>query len=137
VTLNHSRVTTASPLLQARRYAQQNWPVFPCQDKKPLTTNGFDDATTDLDRVRSWWQRWPDASIGVVCGPQLTVLDVDSPTGQRELWSLAQQTGLDLGHVPQARTPKGCHYWFAGNGLPPLLSQSGTSRRRSRSRSLA
>jgi hypothetical protein len=105
----------------ALRYAQRGWSVFPCADKRPLTRQGFKDASVNPDRITSWWSRWPDATIGVVCGEHLTVLDVDSHTGMRELRSLANQHDLKLSSVPQVRTPRGRHYWFAGNGLPRRL----------------
>jgi hypothetical protein len=35
-------------------------------------------ASADAALVRGWWRRWPDAGIGVACGPSsLLVLDVD------------------------------------------------------------
>src|SRR5215216_3122791 len=30
--------------------------------------HGFIDATTDKDRIRSWWDCWPDANIGMPTG---------------------------------------------------------------------
>jgi hypothetical protein len=65
----------------AVEYASHGIPVFPCNplDKKPLTSNGFKDATTDETRVRAWWQRWPNAMIGVPTGPTsgMWVVDLD------------------------------------------------------------
>jgi hypothetical protein len=66
----------------ALAYASHAWPVFPCaRDKSPLTGHGFADASTDLDRVRAWWRRWPDASIGWPIGGRLIVVDVDPRHG--------------------------------------------------------
>ena len=37
-------------------------------------------ATDDLDTVRDWWRRWPDAGIAIhVGGSGLVVIDVDGP----------------------------------------------------------
>ena len=41
-------------------------PVKP--DKSPYTEHGFKDASTDLDQIREWWTRWPDAGIGIRTG---------------------------------------------------------------------
>jgi Bifunctional DNA primase/polymerase, N-terminal len=55
---------TLVPVLHnaALSYAGRGVPVFPCEPggKRPLTHNGFWDATTDLRRVKAWWGRWPE-----------------------------------------------------------------------------
>jgi Bifunctional DNA primase/polymerase, N-terminal len=64
-------------------YARCGIPVFPCNpiDKRPLTANGFKDATKDEARILAWWQQYPNAMIGVPMGPAsgmwATDLDVD------------------------------------------------------------
>lgn len=65
-------------------YARAGIPVFPCEDKEPLTPNGFKDATTDLNQVRRWWQRYPQANIGVPTGTVsgLLIIDVDLKDGR-------------------------------------------------------
>jgi len=45
--------------------------------KHPLTYNGLNDATTDAGLIASWWQRYPQANIGLVTGGQIDVIDVD------------------------------------------------------------
>lgn len=64
-------------------YAAKNLPVFPCnqQNKRPLVPNGLNDASTDQDTVRGWWERWPDAMIGMPTGARtgFWALDVDDP----------------------------------------------------------
>jgi P4 family phage/plasmid primase-like protien len=55
------------------------WHVFPCDaEKRPLTTHGFHDATTDLATIRGWWRKWPNAAIGIACGAsKLVAIDCD------------------------------------------------------------
>lgn len=84
-------VDIATPLATALDYAKKGWPVFPCNpkestdprkkgqpDKKPLTKNGFQDATTDLMKVRNWWEKWPDALIGIPTGAYSGIVVLDS-----------------------------------------------------------
>lgn len=47
--------------------------------KHPRTPNGLEDATKDPDAILDWWQRWPDANIGLACGASgLVTLDFDT-----------------------------------------------------------
>lgn len=49
--------------------------------------HGLHDATTDLERVRAWWERTPDANIGLPTGLRelggigFDVIDADGPEG--------------------------------------------------------
>ena len=67
------------------------WPVFPCQPKgkKPVTPNGFQDATTDERKIWGWWTQYPDANIGIATGQisGIDVLDVDPRHGGDETLS--------------------------------------------------
>jgi len=65
---------------QALAYARHGWPVFPCQAgrKEPATRHGYQDATTDPDRILWWWRRQPDANLAIATGaPGPDVLDID------------------------------------------------------------
>ena len=81
----------------ALEYAARGWQVLPlhgiergsctcgkkdCQSpgKHPRTSHGLKDASSDPETVSEWWQRWPEANIGVRTGEDsgLFVLDVDS-----------------------------------------------------------
>ena len=47
------------------RLCRAGMAVFPVNaDKKPLTTRGVKDATTDEEQIRAWWARYPHADIG-------------------------------------------------------------------------
>lgn len=94
----------------------KGWAVFPCEPrgKKPLTDHGLKDATTDPEKIRGWWTRWPDANIGFATG-RYVVLDVDGPDGEAALASLERQHG-PLPETLTAKTGRGRHVYFSANG---------------------
>jgi hypothetical protein len=58
--------------------ATHGTPVFPCRpDKRPYTSAGFKDATTNTTIITAWWTRWPDALVGVPTGIKFCVVDLD------------------------------------------------------------
>lgn len=66
----------------AIRYANLGLAVFPLipKDKRPLTKNGFKDATTDTKQIEQWWHQNPNANIGIATGAVsggLFVIDCD------------------------------------------------------------
>ena len=85
----------------ALTYARRGWPVLPlhiplgpslcsCQQKDcksigkhPRVPNGLKDATTDLNIIQCWWEKWPRSNIGIVTGSlsKLIVVDVDKRHG--------------------------------------------------------
>jgi hypothetical protein len=91
-------------------YAANGWAILPLRGKIPLTAHGVDDATSDLDVIRSWWSRWPAANVGARVPEQLLVLDVDPRNGG----------DLDLLDAPlpetltcwSGRGDGGAHYYF-------------------------
>ena len=104
-------------------YASRGWPVFPCKptDKRPLTKNGFKDATTDEKKICDWWTKWPSAMIGVPMGSKAGAFAVDpdppkeegEPDG-RAVWA---KLIADHGPLPDTHaevTPRGGqHILFA------------------------
>ena len=61
-------------------YAKYNWHVFPClpNGKQPLTEHGYKDASIDPDVIAAWWEKWPEANIGLACSlSQIIALDGD------------------------------------------------------------
>jgi len=70
-------------------------------------------ATSDAAAIRALWRRNPDANIGVRCGENITVLDVDGDLGRSTLRDLELEKG-ELPETPIALTGSGgCHYYFA------------------------
>ena len=66
----------------ALNYAKIGLAVFPLieRNKKPLTSNGFKDATTDPAQIEKWWTRNPSANIGIATGTisnGLVAIDMD------------------------------------------------------------
>ena len=66
----------------AIEYAQWGFRVFPLKpgDKTPMINHWDKEATTDAATVKAWWQRWPDANIGIATGQGsggLYVIDCD------------------------------------------------------------
>jgi hypothetical protein len=93
--------------------ARKGIKVFPCrQDKSPYTSNGFNAGTTDADKIRRWWDVWPDALVGVPTGQGLSVLDVDlkGATVEERLAELPQGLPPTRMHVTRSG---GRHYVFS------------------------
>jgi hypothetical protein len=107
----------------AIEFARKGHSVFPCvaKDKKPLTANGFKDASNDPAVVADWWTRYPQANIGMPTGAAsgLVVLDVDiDPTvgknGEQTLAALLK--GREpLPQTLEVKTPRGGRHIYFKN----------------------
>jgi hypothetical protein len=120
-----------SMLDAAIRYAARGWHVFPCwwitdgacscgrqcrsPGKHPMTSDGFKSATTDPDRIRECWTRFPNANIGIRTGPEsgLWVLDVDGEEGVRQLKELESMYGPLPRTLVVETGGGGRHYYFS------------------------
>lgn len=92
----------------ALEYAEAGYAVFPLvpKEKVPLTKNGVKSATKDLDKIREWWERNPDANIGIAMGKisGIVAIDVDYKDGCKTDF---------LSRVPKTvicKTPTGGHH---------------------------
>lgn len=106
-----------SRLDQALAYTESGWAVFPLRPntKLPLTQHGFKDATTNPERVRQWWTKYPNANIGLATGQTsgVVVVDVDVKNDAKGRESLASIRGLAADATLTAATPSGgWHLYF-------------------------
>lgn len=134
--------------ISALDYATIGWQVFPCHSivrgrcscgdadctspgKHPRTSRGFKEATTDPQTIRSWWNHWPDANIGVRTGRDsgIVVIDIDPRHGGFDSYdelltevdvpdTLTSKTGGGGRHVilryPESGTIRGRNNWRPG-----------------------
>jgi hypothetical protein len=89
----------------ALRYADLGYPVFPCAPggKVPFTARGFKDATTESAQIEMWWEKHPDANIGIPTAG-LLVIDVDDADNP---WPSDPKKAQDLAGCPVSLTPRG------------------------------
>ena len=104
-------------LKAALTYARRGVPVFPCEPraKRPLTRNGYWDATTDSRVIERWWKRWPSANVGMPTGKKsgIVVLDVDVDDGGPESLARLERVGASVPKTARARTGGGgIHLFF-------------------------
>lgn len=98
-------------------------PACPSPAKHPLTPNGLNDATTDLEQIDRWWHRWPQANIGLRTGVTFDLLDIDGPTGFSELEHLTSALGGEpeaIAVCESGRADGGRHYFVQPAGRKAL-----------------
>ena len=93
----------------ALRYAMAGWRVLPLLPgtKEPATTNGWHDATADLEQIERWWRRLPDANIGIALTPldgaySRVAFDVDPRHGGK--LDYVTRLGIDPAQTVTQRT---------------------------------
>lgn len=120
-------VTLKAAIVHARKgraVLPLHWPLHDgkcsCRDSKcdktakhPLTHHGLKDASIDLQTICGWWDRWPDANLGLLTGSAsgLVVVDVDGDAGRASLAALTAQFG-SLPDTTQSKTKRGHHIFF-------------------------
>ena len=120
--------TNLAPMLAAALdYAGRGIPVFPVKSigrkKKPLTPDGFKNATTNSAIIARWWRQWPHAMVGAptgaVSGFVLFDVDMDEEKaidGEASLAELIEREG-PLPDTVLAATPRGGrHLYFQHPG---------------------
>lgn len=133
-------------LTEALNYASRGWYVFPCrekpgatfhrngeditpQEKTPYTPQGLNDASIDFDQIKAWWNRFPNALIGVNAGKSgLFVVDIDrkhvNGLETFQSWNINDSAGL------HSITPSGgMHIVFTGTGKSSTNGKIGIDSR--------
>jgi hypothetical protein len=97
----------------AQENASRGHRVHPLRegDKTPNLKGWQRLASTNTKDIDGWWERWPNANIGIVIQKGEVVVDVDSPRAHDEFLERVPVKG-----VPTVRTPSGgWHYLYRGN----------------------
>ncbi len=99
----------------ALKYGGKGKPVFPCkQDKAPYydktaLKHGCLDATTDPRKITAWWNRWPEANVGIRTGKASGLIIVDFDTykpGAMTVEEFEEKYGT-IPHTATVRTGSG------------------------------
>ena len=112
--------SSTHPLAEAAYfYAAAGMAVFPLvpKSKIPLISKaeggeGWKDATTDLEQVRAWWTRWPDANIGYTPRGRHLIIDIDLRHQGKEAWAQLNQH-IPMPETRRVKTGNGYHLYFA------------------------
>lgn len=127
---------------EARKYAAEELYVLPlhgirdgnctCKRRKctspgkhPRTGHGVKDATRNRDTIASWWEKWPDANVGIATGrvSNFVVLDVDPRNqGDDTLAKLEKEHGALPSTLVSDTGGGGKHFLFS---YPPGGVSSG------------
>jgi len=117
-------------------YAARGWRVLPLFEiqrngrcacgnecgrhgKHPRTRHGCSDASTDTNKIRHWWTKWPNANVGIATGLacDLLVLDIDP---QNEGDAGFAEIEVKHGPLPATLTVRtgggGRHFYFLHPG---------------------
>jgi hypothetical protein len=98
-------VSAPCPWTSALKLARQGVCVFPCAaDKKPVTLNGFKDASADPNIVHAWWTEHPEALIGVPTGIKFAVVDLDLQHEEAQRWYDNNRARLPLTRAHTTRS---------------------------------
>lgn len=106
----------------ARRYLARGWSVLPLRprDKRPhIQWENLQTKRPSQDDVAEWFQRWPDANVGIITGEisNLIVLDVDPKHGGDTSLERLEHRFRPLSATVEAVTGGGGrHLYFAHPG---------------------
>ena len=90
----------------------QHFSVIPIKaNKKPfIKWTEYQTTLPTREQVKNWWERYPNANIGIVTGEVsgIDVIDCDSEAGKNAIEDFLP----DIFITPVSKTPKGWHYYF-------------------------
>lgn len=105
-------------LAAALDYLARGWqplPIVPRKKKPLIDWKEFQYRLPTADEVRGWWERWPDAGVGLVTGALsgFVVIDIDSEAAAQAFKELVGDV-VTLTSV----TARGRHLFFKHAGFP-------------------
>src|SRR3712207_5137573 len=100
-TMEMMRLNRKTSLDAALQYAALNWPVYPVRGQFlggiPLDDTGGKEGmgSTDPAQIRQWFERWPDANVGIKTGgvSALVVVNVGGDKGRTDLAAIQERYG--------------------------------------------
>jgi hypothetical protein len=92
----------------------------PKPGKHPRLGKWPDTATSDVEIIREWWKKWPDANVGVATGERsgIIVFDFDGEEGEKALEELAKRDPSILATRVHRSGSGGTHLFFQSIGIP-------------------
>jgi hypothetical protein len=126
---SHTETAAGAMLAAALAYAEAGLNVFPLKprSKVPATSDGLKSATTNVERVRAWWQQWPEANLAIRTGDDsaLVVIDVDvQHGGAGSLRELERRHG-DLPKTARVLTGSGGQHVYFRHPGPEIRNSAG------------
>jgi hypothetical protein len=92
---------------------QLGFSVIPvAKDKRPLIKwEAYQKQRPTEDEIKSWYEKWPDANVGIVTGmiSKLAVIDLDEPDKARPV---LEELIPDSMLFPISKTPSGGEHWY-------------------------
>lgn len=75
-----SQLDTAWLVSEALRAASEGWRVFPTIPGDRMPRKGFswkNDSSSDIEKVKQWWAKWPNSNVGAALKPGWFKVDCD------------------------------------------------------------
>ncbi len=96
----------------ALEYAENNFSVIPIQPNKTphCPWKQYQDIRATAQEIKAWWDKWPEANVGIVTGTisGIVVVDIDTEDGYEAI----QEYIPDGMKVPTVKSPGGWHLYF-------------------------
>lgn len=88
----------------------------PAAGKRPLVKAWQDVATVDPKSIEEWWDRWPEANIGIATGAKSSVWVLDVDVKKEDGFASLRKLDQELGGLPETLKAKsgsgGLHLYF-------------------------
>lgn len=93
--------------------------------KHPIQIGGFNTATREKTKITAWWERWPNANVGIATGPSgLAVIDVDPRHGGDDAFAGLSERFGSFETAAVVTGSGGSHYYFRAPDSVTIKSTS-------------